>query len=214
MSSTGWEDKRLGDLDAPRRNRYFYGQLMDVRRFSMEQEHVLAERRQMNRLVLGPGVVCGLGVSPIESGPDRGLRVQAGMAVDGWGGRIVVPNPVDLIPLQVTDRCGVAIRPPDGAALPKNLVVSLCYRECQTEFAPALVPDPGCESTPRCEAGTWVETYTLCVREGAARTSSTPATATSRRCCGEGASTRRSARSPRPAETSPRIPASCSRISP
>ncbi|MEU4219149.1 hypothetical protein [Actinoplanes sp. NPDC026623] len=167
MSSTDWDGRRMTDLRPPRRNRYFYGQLMDVRRFSMEQQYALAEQRQLNRLVLGPGVVCGLGVSAIQAGSERGLRVRAGVATDGWGRRIVVPDDHDLIPLGLSREHGVGSGE-DGAALPRNLVVRLCYRECQAEFGPAFVPDPVCDGLQRCEAGTWIETYDLDVREGTA----------------------------------------------
>src|SRR5262249_2982893 len=107
------------------------------------------------------------GVSAIKAGSERGIRVRAGVAVDGWGRRIVVPDDHDLIPLALAGEHG-GDPPDEGAELPRDLVVSLCYRECQTEFGPAFAPDPACDGAPRCEAGTWVETYSLGIREGTA----------------------------------------------
>lgn len=167
MSSSDWDDKWLSQLQSPRRNRYFFGKLMDEHSFSMEQRYILAEHRVLNRLVLGPGVICGLEVSPISRESGHGLRVSAGLAIDGWGRRIVVPADVDLCPVELTDGDG-ASRPAKRYALPKNLVVSLCYRERQADFSPALLPEPVSDCTDGGEAATWEETYALRVR---ARTS-------------------------------------------
>ncbi|HKA69813.1 MAG TPA: hypothetical protein VKG85_11935 [Actinomycetes bacterium] len=167
MSSSGWDDKWLSQLQSPRRNRYFDGKLMDEDSFTMEQQYTLAEHRLLNRLVLGPGVICGLGVSPIQSESNHGLRISAGLAIDGWGRRIVVPEDVDLCPVEVTDdeRDG---QPAKRDALPENLVVSLCYRERQADFTTAVLPDPVRDSTAGGEAATWVESYAVRVRAGTA----------------------------------------------
>jgi len=58
-------DHRTDDasgLPAPRRNHYFYSKLMGVLQFQMEQAYGIRERRLMNRLTLGVGVLCGLDV--------------------------------------------------------------------------------------------------------------------------------------------------------
>jgi hypothetical protein len=155
------------ELAPARRNRYYYGKLMDVRYFSMEQRYVLAKEWLYNRAVLGPGVICGLGVDPLSTSAGNGLVVRAGLAIDGWGREIVVPDDVSLVPLQLTDQCGQPS--PAGTpagALPAQVMVELCYSECQTDFSPALVSDDcGCGD---CEAGTVVETYCLKVTSGTA----------------------------------------------
>ena len=50
------------DLRVPVRNRYFYGKSMGVHQMEMEQDYSNAKRWLLNRLVTGPGVVCGLRV--------------------------------------------------------------------------------------------------------------------------------------------------------
>jgi hypothetical protein len=166
MPQQHWNDRQLSALhQPPRRNRYFYGKLMDVLQFSMEQEYLIAEQRRLNRTMFGAGVVCGLAVEVIRSGKEQGVRVSPGLAIDGWGRRILVPDEVDLLPLSLTDEDG---NPLLAEALPPHLILTLCYRECQTGFEPALVPDPHCGLPQRSEAGSWIETYALHVHEGTA----------------------------------------------
>ena len=47
----------LRSLSTPARNNYFYGKLLDVRHFTLEQSYFNAKRWLMNRLTLGSGVV-------------------------------------------------------------------------------------------------------------------------------------------------------------
>src|SRR5262249_35100006 len=115
----------------------------------MEQRYVLSKQWLYNRTVLGPGVVCGLGVEPLTTAVGSGLVVRAGLAIDGWGREIVVPEDVALVPLALTDQCG---RPsPAGGALPDRLTVQVCYQECDTDWGPALTGDPDCGRGGVCE---------------------------------------------------------------
>jgi hypothetical protein len=160
-------ERQLTELAPARRNRYYYGKLMDVRNFTMEQRYVLAKEWLYNRAVLGPGVVCGLGVDVLSTSAGNGLVVRAGFAIDGWGREIIVPDDVSLVPLQLTDQCG---QPSSGGSpggtLPSQVMVQVCYSECLTDFSPALASDDcGCGD---CEAGTVVETYCLKVTGGTA----------------------------------------------
>src|SRR5215471_17172291 len=160
-------EMQLTELAPARRNRYYYGKLMDVLHFTMEQRYVLSKEWLYNRAVLGPGVVCGLGVDPLTTAAGNGIVVRAGMAIDGWGREIIVPDDVSLVPLQLTDQCG---QPSSGGSpggtLPSQVMVQVCYSECQTDFSPALASDDcGCGD---CEAGTVVETYCLKVAAGTA----------------------------------------------
>ena len=166
MASTVMQGRALAELRSPRRNRFYYGKLLDALHLTMEQEYTLAGEQLLNRMVLGPGVVCGLDVTPIGNGDTLGLRIGAGLALDGWGRRIVVPDDHDLVPLELTTECGVGQEP--GGELPSKLVVAVCYRECEADFAPALVPEQSCNGNDRCEAGTIYETYSIRVREGTA----------------------------------------------
>ena len=53
------------------RNRYFYGKLLTVRDFEVEQRYHCTKRELLNRLLHGAGVVCGndyldfLGIGPL-----------------------------------------------------------------------------------------------------------------------------------------------------
>ena len=59
--------RRTG-LETPTRNNYFYGQLLGVHNFELETDYSIGQRRLLNRLVLGYGVVCGLGVELDDEG--------------------------------------------------------------------------------------------------------------------------------------------------
>ena len=73
------------------RNRYFYGKLLTVRDFEVEQRYHCTKREMLNRLVHGAGVVCGLGVTASD---ESTLMIESGMALDYQGREIVVPEPL------------------------------------------------------------------------------------------------------------------------
>ena len=72
------------------RNRYFYGKLLTVRDFEVEQNYMRKKSQLLSRLSLGAGVVCGLGVSASD---DSTLLIESGMALDYQGRMVVVKNP-------------------------------------------------------------------------------------------------------------------------
>ncbi len=91
-------ERRRG-LVTPRRNRFFHGKMMDTYHFEMETAYGITMRRQLNRLVVGEGVVCGL---DIISGHDSCMiSVTPGLAIDGWGREIIVPTESAPIPIPV-----------------------------------------------------------------------------------------------------------------
>ena len=51
-----------GDLKSPVRNRYFYGKMLDVFHFELEQDYFNQKRWMLNQRVIGCGVICGLDV--------------------------------------------------------------------------------------------------------------------------------------------------------
>jgi len=73
------------------RNRYFYGKLLTVRDFEVEQGYAGVKRRLLNRLVHGAGVVCGLGVTTSD---ESTLTIESGMALDYLGREIVLEEPL------------------------------------------------------------------------------------------------------------------------
>jgi hypothetical protein len=154
------EAVRLVELYAPRRNNYFYGKLMDVPHFEMEQNYLVSQRRLLNRLALGQGVLCGLSVTPSADG--KQICVSPGVAIDALGREIVVPLNTCVDPWQLTAACGQTPTP-----LPKQqahqVYLCLCYRECTSDFIPVLVTD--CNTREQCSPGTIVESFCLLVQQ-------------------------------------------------
>jgi hypothetical protein len=158
VAHTAADERMLTGLHPARRNRYYYGKMLDVSHLSMEQRYVLGKQWLFNRAVIGPGVVCGLTVEPLTTAEGSGVLIRSGLAFDGWGREIVVPDDIAIVPLALTDPCGE----PTTKSLPAKVTMQICYRECDTDFAPAMVNDPSCGCGDDCEAGTVVETF--CVR--------------------------------------------------
>ena len=73
------------------RNRYFYGKLLTVRDFEIEQKYNNDKRRLTNRLLHGSGIVSGLQVVYVD---EKTVSVEPGLALDGSGREIVVSSPV------------------------------------------------------------------------------------------------------------------------
>jgi hypothetical protein len=78
---------------APRRSNYFNGQLLTAEDLETEQSYFLDGRRSDIRELHGWGVVSGLSVRPSGSG---GVVVEPGLAIDGLGREIVVPDPREM----------------------------------------------------------------------------------------------------------------------
>lgn len=167
LTHNATDERTLAELHAARRNRYYYGKLMDVLHCSMEQQYVLRKEWLYNRMVLGPGVVCGLGVEPTTTAAGVGIIVRAGIAIDGSWRTVIVPDDVVIAPLALTDDCG-APQPASDAPLPTEVTIGLCYQECLTDWAPSIVSDCGCGCAEGCEAGTVVESYCIKVSAGQA----------------------------------------------
>jgi hypothetical protein len=73
------------------RNKYFYGKLLSVDDFDLEQRYVNNKRRMSNRFLYGVGVVAGLHVVRVD---EKTISVEAGFALDSLGREIVVDTPV------------------------------------------------------------------------------------------------------------------------
>ena len=72
-----------GELRAPVRNRYFYGKMLDVFHFELEQDYFNQKRWLINQRVIGYGVVCGLDVHARARRPS--IVVHPGLAIDRCG---------------------------------------------------------------------------------------------------------------------------------
>jgi hypothetical protein len=166
------------DLRAPVRNNYFYGKLLDVFHLEMEQEYFNAKRHLLNRLVTGPGVVCGLRVELTEDW--KSVVVAPGLAIDRCGREIIVASPSapyplpELPPYEPPDKSQKA-RGREGDRYQREeehhyyceipfAHVAICYHECKTDPVPALASD--CESEAWCASGSIREQYSIEIREG------------------------------------------------
>lgn len=96
------------------RPRYFPGKLVTAADFELEQRYHIEKRRLLNRMLHGPGVVSGLGVSVGAAGA---VTVEPGFALDPYGREILVCDSVQ-----------VAI--PDCA---EPVSICLLYTEAETE---------------------------------------------------------------------------------
>ena len=105
-------------LRAYQRNNYYYGKLMTVRDFELEQQYLNDKRWLVNRLMFGSGTVCGLRVE------SQGMNViiRSGLAIDRCGREIVVPEDVSLI-LSETDK----------PSLQNKKAIYIKYNECPKE---------------------------------------------------------------------------------
>lgn len=73
------------------RNRYFYGKLLTVRDFEVEQRYHCTKRELLNRLLHGAGVMCGLSVTASD---ESTLMIESGMALDYQGREIFLPEAI------------------------------------------------------------------------------------------------------------------------
>lgn len=145
------------DLHSPRRNRYFYGKLLDADHFELETAYHNSKRWLLNRLVTGYGVVCGLDVKLAPDG--KGIVVRPGLAIDRHGREIIVPEKTPVIP--IPDHL---LEPHEDDDDEHHIQVLLCYHECPVEPAPVMVG--GCNEPEPCEAGVILERYRVELREG------------------------------------------------
>jgi DNA-binding beta-propeller fold protein YncE len=158
-----------GALSAPRRNNFYFGKLMDVLHFQLEQNYGRGMRHLLNRLSLGDGVLCGL---QVEKGDDGKICVTPGVAIDALGREIVVPGKKCIDPWTLTDECG---HPAGALSKEETHAVHLClaYCECGADFAPVLVED--CNLKEECAPGTIIESFRLLVQKDLPRNESNPA---------------------------------------
>ena len=73
------------------RNNYFYGKLLSVDDFCLEQKYGNDKRRMLNRFLYGAGVVIGMNVVGVD---DTTILVESGLALDYSGREIVIDEPV------------------------------------------------------------------------------------------------------------------------
>jgi hypothetical protein len=137
-----------GPLYAPRRNKYFSGELLAAADFQREQTYSIDRGRLLSRLTVGTGVLSGLAVTAAADGT---LTIEPGVALDHFGRVIIVPTAARGIdPAQPTDGND---SPAGNRMTGGEITVSLQYAEADGDPAP---------EGPR----TTVETYRVVVRVG------------------------------------------------
>jgi hypothetical protein len=155
-------------FQAPIRNRYFYGKLLDSYHFERETGYLNRKRWLINRLVNGWGVVCGLDVVSAER--HEHLFVQPGVAIDKAGREIIVPSPsrhVEIPSKVVEEAAETESADRHGWKKRRTTVhLVLCYHECLIEPTPAMTTE--CNGAERCEPGAVAERYRLEFRPGPA----------------------------------------------
>ncbi|HJU56022.1 MAG TPA: hypothetical protein VJ715_15660 [Pyrinomonadaceae bacterium] len=167
MQST-WQDRKTRDgIHTFVRNRYFYGKLLDVFHFELEQDYLNGKRWLLNRLVTGYGVLCGLDVQPAQKG--RAVVVTPGVALDRGGREIIVPrtsDPIDVPPRppQQQQQRAESGKYPAGHCEPEDYVhLCVSFQQCEGDPAPVLVDD--CGQATSCSASSIQERYKFVIRE-------------------------------------------------
>jgi hypothetical protein len=155
------------DFCSPTRNRYFYGKMLDVFHFELEQNYFNAKRWLLNRLVTGYGVMCGLNV--LLNQDKKSITITPGVALDKCGHEIIVCKPTCSIVLPVP--------PPAPAPAPAPPAPPAAGGDPAAAGAPAApatpptVPTGNGGSTPatgngteNCDCGQYVHVV-LCYKE-------------------------------------------------
>jgi len=161
MQSNSHDMKTRSGLQTFVRNRYFYGKLLDVFHFELEQDYSNGKRWLLNRLVTGYGVLCGLDVQPDEK--MRGVRVKPGIAIDRAGREIVVPRV--SAPVEIPEREPIDLNQHSQGYChtEEHVHLCICFQQCDSDPTPVLVDD--CGQTESCSSSAVQERYKLIVRD-------------------------------------------------
>jgi hypothetical protein len=154
-----WENvSGTAALEEPRRNRFFYGKLLDEIHLQLEQKYFNQKRWMLNRLGLGRGVLCGLDVT--VSG--KTVCISPGVAIDGEGREIVVPQALQVDPWQLSDGT-IAGQISLDHNVEHDVYICIVYRECPTDYVPVLVTD--CDSDNQQAPSIIAERFCVLVKE-------------------------------------------------
>lgn len=147
------------ETQPPLRNHYFFGKLMDVPDFDVEQAYVVEKFKRHHARLHGSGVICGLEVRahPNPACRERYLTVSPGGALDCCGNEILVMDE-ETLDLAAFPAVQALHEEPDG----EDHLLQICirYRECPTEEVPVLYDECGCDDT-RCAPNRILESYAL-----------------------------------------------------
>lgn len=163
MNVTNQNTKSREGIHTFVRNRYFYGKLLDVVHFEMEQNYVNGKRWMLNRMVTGYGVLCGLDVTPSPDG--TGVVVSSGAAIDRCGREIIVPRKTDPQTISPMPVCSDATKHAAGTCDCEQYVhLSICFKQCESDPSPVSVD--ACGTTTACSASAIQERYSIEITQG------------------------------------------------
>jgi hypothetical protein len=160
MQTTQRDAKSCDGIQTFVRNRYFYGKLLDVFHFELEQDYLNGKRWLLNRLISGYGVLCGLDVRPAPTG--RAVVVTCGAALDRGGREIIVPSTSQPIAVPPRPAPGQGSSSGGGCEPEDYVHLCICYQQCDTDPAPVLVDD--CGQVTQCSASSIQERYSWVIR--------------------------------------------------
>lgn len=164
MNSVSQDTKPQASIHTFVRNRYFYGKLLDVFQFELEQNYFNGKRWMLNRQVTGYGVLCGLDVRPAPQG--RAVIVTPGAAIDKCGREIIVPRDSEPQAIRSKPAQDPSNSQPTDCDKQDYVHISICFRQCESDPVPVMVDDCGLSTT--CSASAIQERYTLEVVDGKA----------------------------------------------
>jgi hypothetical protein len=140
MANGDGKDAGALALEEALRNFYFYGQLVTARDLNDAQRYLLDKIKSICHALHGPGVVHGLDVTSVTADEQGNVSVAltAGVAIDGFGRDIIVPEDVENVAVDVEGK---------AAADDSRLLISLERDECSTEKVPAYANRSPCEAS-------------------------------------------------------------------
>jgi hypothetical protein len=180
---------------ATKRNRYYTGRYLTAHDFRLEQGYFLSRHRLHNRQLHGWGIVCGLNVEEHKNpNCANNVIIHPGIAIDCCGREIILErpqvvevwdpdNPPQRVPRpnppeekeddDYDDDVNLEQQQPELEEIPSEsgdedypaYLITICYSEQESEFAPALYDDGSCGDgvcgSDRLEANRICETATL-----------------------------------------------------
>lgn len=81
------------DIRELEKNKYYYGKLLTVTDFEIEQQYYAKKAKLTNRIMYGAGIASGLQVTKIN---ETQLAVESGVAIDYDGNMILIPIPLTI----------------------------------------------------------------------------------------------------------------------
>jgi len=151
--SNNTEESKVCQLHKFEKNKYFYGKLMTVRDFETEQSYFDTKRYLLNRLLHGPGLICGFEQIEIKQAIDGNLKISftdGGVALDCCGREIVVPP--NTLEEKIVNSSGSSVS--DLADTP-NLY--LRHKDCYDGYVASASNPSSCEE--KCCPGKIVEGF-------------------------------------------------------